>query len=102
MYELPFLHPKWHVKPDTGEVYEVTSQILEEYDLVIGYIDSVGEVRESIECDEVDERRVEQLSEGQNGDTRGGGQETNVREKRRLGDVEKSGEGSARKRSRRG
>ncbi|KAF1847060.1 uncharacterized protein K460DRAFT_52590 [Cucurbitaria berberidis CBS 394.84] len=48
---LPFPHPKWHVRPSTGEIYEVTSPILEEYDPEIGYIDSVGEVRESIEGD---------------------------------------------------
>lgn len=46
---LPFPHPKYHVRPSTGEIYEVTSPILEEYDPETGYIDSVGELRESIE-----------------------------------------------------
>ncbi|KAF2252154.1 hypothetical protein BU26DRAFT_516847 [Trematosphaeria pertusa] len=46
---LPFPHPKWHIQPSTGEIYEVTSPILEEYDPVTGYIGSVGAVRESIE-----------------------------------------------------
>ncbi|CAO2655289.1 Nn.00g103530.m01.CDS01 [Neocucurbitaria sp. VM-36] len=48
---LPFPHPKYHIRPSTGEIYEVTSPILEEYDCEpeMGYIDSVGEVRESIE-----------------------------------------------------
>ena len=49
VFMLPFPHPKWHVRPSTGEIYEVTSPILEEYDPETGYIDSVGEVRESVE-----------------------------------------------------
>ena len=49
IYALPFPHPKWHVKVGTGEAYEVTSPIWEEYDAEVGYVNSVGEVRKSIE-----------------------------------------------------
>ncbi|PSN66106.1 hypothetical protein BS50DRAFT_406809 [Corynespora cassiicola Philippines] len=49
IYELPFPHPKWHVRYSTGQIYEVTSPILEEYDPMTGYIDTVEAVRESIE-----------------------------------------------------
>lgn len=43
-------HPKWHARPSTGEIYEGTTPIIEEHDLETGYMDSVGEIMESIEC----------------------------------------------------
>jgi hypothetical protein len=49
IYALPFPHPKWHVKPGTGEAYEVISPIWEEYDAEVGYRGSVGSVRDSVE-----------------------------------------------------
>jgi hypothetical protein len=52
IFALPFPHPKWHVKAGSKEVYEVTSPIWEEYDAEVGYVDSVGEVRESVEGNE--------------------------------------------------
>jgi hypothetical protein len=62
-------------------------------------VGSVGEVRESIECDEVG---MEEGSVGREGDAGFGGRSTSGREKRRLdGDDEEAGEGSKRKRSRR-
>jgi len=76
IYALPFPHPKWHVKVGTGEAYEVTSPIWEEYDAEVGYVNSVGEVRTSIES------RVEDEGDKANSvekDTRRG--------KRRLDDV---------------
>lgn len=38
-------------------MYEASSPILEEYDPESGFVDSVGEVRESIECDAVNYAR---------------------------------------------
>jgi hypothetical protein len=96
VHELPFPHPKWHVKPVTGEVYEVTSPMLEEYDPEIGCIDSVGEVRESVEHEELDEERVQQLSGWHGVDEE---RERQTVGKRRLEDEERPGE--TKKRSRR-
>lgn len=47
--DLPFPHPKFHIRPATGEIYEVVSPILEEYDPISAYVDSVGPVMESVE-----------------------------------------------------
>jgi hypothetical protein len=44
---LPFPHPKFHIRPSTGEIYEVTSPIHEEYDPVTGYVDDVRGSRSS-------------------------------------------------------
>lgn len=55
IYALPFLHPKWHAKTDTREFYEVTSPIWEEHDAEAGYVNSVEEVKESVEgCNNVE------------------------------------------------
>jgi len=76
IYALPFPHPKWHVKVGTGEAYEVTSPIWEEYDAELGYVNSVGEVRESIES------RV-----GDEGDKENSVEKGTRRGKRRLDDI---------------
>lgn len=39
--QLPFPHPKFHILPYTGQIYEVTSPIHEEYDPVTGYVDGI-------------------------------------------------------------
>jgi hypothetical protein len=85
IFALPFPHPKWHVKAGSKEVYEeVMSPIWDEYDAEVGYVDSVGEVRESVEGNE--DKSVRQVV---------------GRGKRRLDDVcEMDGENVKRKRCR--
>ena len=90
IYALPFPHPKWHVKVGTGEAYEVTSPIWEEYDAEMGYVNSVSKVRESIES------RV-----GDEGDKENSVEDDTRREKRRLDDIcEMSSENVKKKRFR--
>ncbi|KAF2011490.1 hypothetical protein BU24DRAFT_486204 [Aaosphaeria arxii CBS 175.79] len=60
---LPFPHPKYHIHPLTGVVYEVTSPIFEEYDPRVGFVDSVGPILETVEeCRdaEVEEEEAEE------------------------------------------
>lgn len=60
MQELPFPPPKYRVRPSTGNIYETTSPIPEEYDPVTGYIDSVLSIMGRREEYEIGERlRVE-------------------------------------------
>lgn len=47
---LPFPHPKYHIHPH-NKIFETISPILEEYDPVTGFIDSVGEIRQSVETE---------------------------------------------------
>jgi len=90
IYALPFPHPKWHVKVGTGEAYEVTSPIWEEYDAEVGYVNSVGEARESIE-----------ICEGDEGDKENSVEKDTRRGKRGLDDIrEMSSENVKRKRFR--
>jgi hypothetical protein len=76
-YALPFPHPKWHVKTGTGEVYEVTSPIWEEYDAEVGHVNSVGGVRESVENCKGDEGTSKE--------------EDGARTKRRLDSIDEAG-----------
>jgi hypothetical protein len=62
--ELPFPHPKYHVRPSTGNIYETTSPILEEYDPITGYIDNVLPMMERFEVHEIGEWRPREERKG--------------------------------------
>ncbi|KAF2113021.1 hypothetical protein BDV96DRAFT_149178 [Lophiotrema nucula] len=62
--ELPFPHPKYHVRPSTGEIYETSSPILEGYDPVSGYIEDRGEATGGYVRDGEERERLGDVEDG--------------------------------------